>query len=289
MNLQTSPGRLKVDWRLQLPVVLLALALLGGIPSAQDSGADSRQQRFDEILDANVRDGYVYYRALKSERGRLDGYVASLANVQLDAASPQEQVTFWLNGYNALVLRTVIDHYPIQQRSREYPANSIRQIPGAFERNTYRLAGKTVTLDQIEQTVLPAFHDPRVFFALGRGAVGSGRLRSEAYTPAKLEQQLAEDTSECASRSQCIQIDAAQNVMRVSSIFSWRRDQFIEAYADKARTGFANRSPVERAVIAFVDPRMLNAEQDFLKQNTFKVEYMPFDWSLNDLTGRGGR
>ena len=289
MNLQTSPGRLKVDWRLQLPVVLLALALFGGIPRAQDSGADNRQQRFDEILDANVRDGFVYYRALKSERGRLDGYIASLANVQLDAASPQEQVTFWLNGYNALVLRTVVDHYPIQQRSREYPANSIRQIPGAFEKNTYRLAGRTVTLDQIEQTVLPAFHDPRVFFALGRGAVGSGRLRSEAYTPAKLEQQLAQDTSECASRSQCIQIDAAQNVMKVSSIFSWRRDQFIEAYADKARTGFANRSPVERAVIAFVDPRMLNAEQDFLKQNTFKVEYLPFDWSLNDLTGRGGR
>jgi len=224
MNLQTSPGRLKVDWRIQLPVVFLALTLLGGIPRAQDSGADSRQQRFDEILDANVRDGFVYYRALKSERGRLDGYIASLANVQLESASPQEQVTFWLNGYNAVVLRTVVDHYPIQQRTREYPANSIRQIPGAFEKTTYRLAGKTVTLDQIEQTVLPAFHDPRVFFALGRGAVGSGRLRSEAYTPAKLEQQLAEDTSECASRSQCIQIDAAQNVMRVSSIFSWRRD-----------------------------------------------------------------
>jgi len=289
MNLQNSPGRLKIDWRIQLPVVVLALALLSGLPSAQDSGTDARQQRFDEILDANVRDGYVYYRALKSERGRLDGYIASLANVQLDSASPQEQVAFWLNGYNAVVLRTVIDHYPIQRVSREYPANSIRQISGAFERNTVRLAGKTVTLDQIEQNILPAFHDPRVFFALGRGAVGSGRLRSEAYTPAKLEQQLAQDTSECASRSQCVQIDAAQNIMHVSSIFSWRRDQFIEAYADKARTGFANRSPIERAVIAFVDPKMLNAEQDFLKQNTFKMEYLPFDWSLNDLTGRGGR
>jgi hypothetical protein len=289
MNLQNSPGRLKIDWRIQLPVVVLALALFSGLPSAQDSGTDARQQRFDEILDANVRDGYVYYRALKSERGRLDGYIASLANVQLDSASPQEQVAFWLNGYNAVVLRTVIDHYPIQRVSREYPANSIRQISGAFERNTVRLAGKTVTLDQIEQNILPAFHDPRVFFALGRGAVGSGRLRSEAYTPAKLEQQLAQDTSECASRSQCVQIDAAQNIMHVSSIFSWRRDQFIEAYADKARTGFANRSPIERAVIAFVDPRMLNAEQDFLKQNTFKMEYLPFDWSLNDLTGRGGR
>ena len=289
MNLQTSPGRLKIDWRLQLPVVLLALALLGGIPSAQDSGADSRQQRFDEILDANVRDGYVYYRALKSERGRLDGYVASLANVQLDAASPQEQVAFWLNAYNAVVLRTVVDHYPIQQRSRDYPANSIRQIPGAFERETHRLAGRTLTLDQIEQTVLPTFHDPRVFFALGRGAVGSGRLRSEAYTADKLEQQLAETASECAGRSVCVQLDSAQDAMRVSSIFSWRREQFVEAYADKARTGFESRSPIERAVIAFIDPKMLNAEQDLLKKNSFRMEYLPFDWTLNDLTGRGGR
>jgi hypothetical protein len=274
---------------MQLPAVVLAVLTVGGAPRAQDSAADSRRARFDEILDMNVRDGFVYYRALKSDRGRLDGYIASLANVRLDASSPQEQVAFWLNGYNAAVLRTVIDHYPIQARTKEYPANSIRQIPGAFERTAYRLAGRTVTLDQIEQTVLPAFHDPRVFFALGRGAVGGGRLRSEAYAPEKLEQQLTETAAECASRSQCVQIDAAQNVMRVSSIFSWRREQFIEAYADKARVGFAERSPVERAVLAFIDPRMLNAEQDFLKKGTFRMEYLPFDWTLNDLTGRGGR
>jgi len=279
----------KLDWRIQLPVVLLAIVLFASGPRAQDSGADARRARFDEILDMNVRDGFVYYRALKSERARLDGYIASLGNVQLDSASPQEQVAFWLNAYNAVVLRTVVDHYPIQQRSRDYPANSIRQIPGAFERETHRLAGRTLTLDQIEQTVLPTFHDPRVFFALGRGAVGSGRLRSEAYTADKLEQQLAETASECAGRSVCVQLDSAQDAMRVSSIFSWRREQFVEAYADKARTGFESRSPIERAVIAFIDPKMLNAEQDLLKKNSFRMEYLPFDWTLNDLTGRGGR
>jgi len=279
----------KLDWRIQLPVVVLATVLFGAGPRAQDSGADARRARFDEILDMNVRDGFVYYRALKSERARLDGYIASLGNVQLDSASPQEQVAFWLNAYNAVVLRTVVDHYPIQQRSRDYPANSIRQIPGAFERETHRLAGRTLTLDQIEQTVLPTFHDPRVFFALGRGAVGSGRLRSEAYTADKLEQQLAETASECAGRSVCVQLDSAQDAMRVSSIFSWRREQFVEAYADKARTGFESRSPIERAVIAFIDPKMLNAEQDLLKKNSFRMEYLPFDWTLNDLTGRGGR
>lgn len=287
--MQISTSRIKLGWRIQLPVLLLAAALAGHGVRAQDGEADARRQRFDEILDANVRDGFVYYRALKAQRARLDGYIASLSNARLDTASPQEQAAFWLNGYNAIVLRTVIDQYPIQTRTREYPAGSIRQVPGAFERATHRLAGRTLTLDQIEQTVLPQFHDPRLFFALGRGAVGSGRLRSEAYAPERLDQQLADDAAECASRAQCVQVDAADNVMRVSSIFSWRREQFVSAYADRAKTGFADRSPVERAVLAFIDPRMLTAERDFLTRNTFRLEYLPFDWTLNDLTGRGDR
>jgi hypothetical protein len=289
MNLQLSTSRIRIDWRLQLPVMLLAIVLATPATRAQDAGADARRQRLDQILDINVRDGLVYYRALKSDRARLDGYVASLANVRLDTASPQEQVAFWINGYNAVVLKTVIDHYPIPQRSREYPAGSIRQIPGAFERQTHRLAGRTVTLDEIEQTILPTFHDPRVFFALGRGAVGSGRLRSEAYTPDRLEEQLGEAAAECVTRAQCVEFDRAANVLKVSSIFSWRRNEFVDAYAEKAANMFAGRSPVERAVLAFIDPRMLNAERDFLKKNDFRMEYTPFDWSLNDLTGRGGR
>jgi hypothetical protein len=146
-----------------------------------------------------------------------------------------------------------------------------------------------VTLDQIEQTVLPAFHDPRLFLALGRGAVGSGRLRSEAYTGADLERQLKETPGECASRSICVQIDQSRNVMAISSVFSWRRNEFAEVYGDKAPEVYASRSPIERAVLAFVSPHLLTAERDFVAVNAFKVEYLPFDWSLNDLTGRGGR
>jgi hypothetical protein len=266
----------------------LVFALIGVAPRAQDASEAGRRQRYDEVLDTYVRDGLVYYRALKADRAKLDSYVTSLATASLETASPREQVAFWLNGYNAIVLRTVISQYPIPQRTREYPPGSIRQIPGAFERDPHRLAGRTLTLDQIEQTILPTFHDPRVFFALGRGAMGSGRLRSEAYNPDRLEQQLAEDAAECASRAQCAQVDSTQNVIRVSSIFSWRRAEFIDAYAEKASVGFAGRSPIERAVLAFIDPKMLNAERELLTRNDFRMEYIPFDWSLNDLTGRGG-
>jgi hypothetical protein len=266
-----------------------ALVFGSAAPRAQVAGEAERRAAFDQILDLNVRDGFVYYRALKAERGRLDSYVTSLGSASVDGASREEQIAFWLNAYNAIVLKTIVDNYPIPRRTQEYPALSIRQIPGAFERLPHRVAGRTVTLDQIEQTVLPAFHDPRLFLALGRGAVGSGRLRSEAYTGADLERQLKETPNECASRSTCVQIEQSRKTMAISSVFSWRRNEFAEAYGDKAPELYASRSPIERAVIAFIAPHMLNAERDFLTSNDFKVEYLPFDWSLNDLTGRGGR
>jgi hypothetical protein len=275
-----------MSWRSCLALVLACWIVA---PSAQESGEAARSKSFDQLLDLYVRNGDVYYRAIKSERGKLDTYLAQLATVSIDRAPRAEQIAFWLNAYNALVLRTIADHYPIQGRSSEYPAKSIRQIPGAFERIAHRVAGRSLTLDQIEQTVLSGFHDPRVYFALGRGAVGSGRLRSEAFTAARLEEQLADVAAECVTRAQCISIDRENGKVAVSAIFSWREKEFADAYGDKAPAAFASRSPIERAVIAFVMPTLLNTEKEFVAKNTFQVTYSPFDWTLNDLTGRGGR
>ena len=268
--------------------LLLAIGLLMAVPRAQE-GEAARRRNLDQVLDLYVRDGLVYYRALKSDRRRLDSYVASLAAVPIGSASRNEQVAFWLNAYNALVLRTVVDHYPIVQRSREYPPRSIRQIPGAFESAKHQVGGKSLTLDQIEQTVLPAFGDPRVFLALGRGAAGSGRLRSEAYGPDNVEQQLAEVAAECISHAQCVNVDRLTNKVLISSIFSWRSKEFAAAYAEKAPRVFSERSPIERAALAFIEPKLTATEKEFLTKNDFKVEFSTFDWALNDLTGRGGR
>jgi hypothetical protein len=256
-------------------------------PRAQEH--DPTLSGLDLILDTNVRDGDVYYRALKSDRGKLDSYVASLAAAPVGTQSRETQIAFWINAYNALVLRTVIDHYPIQGTSKQYPAKSIRQIPGAFERLTHRVAGKTVTLDQIEQTILPEFNDPRVYLALGRGARGSGRLHSEAYTAVRLDAQLNGVAAECVSRAQCFAIDREANKVSASAVFSWREKEFTAAYAEKAPAVFASRSPIERAVLAFAEPKLLTTEKQYLEKNQFQLAYTPFDWTLNDLTGRGGR
>jgi hypothetical protein len=276
------------DFRLQIGIATLVVAIAFVGVRAQDT-IDARRRNLDQILDLYVRDGFVYYRALRQDRRLLDAYVNGLATASIGSAPRNEQLAFWLNAYNALVLRTVIDQYPIPQRSRDYPAGSIRQIPGAFERMPHRIDGRTLTLDQIEQTILPGFGDPRVYFALGRGSVGGGRLRSEAFTGTNLERQLTEVGNECVARSQCVAIDRAAGTILMSPIFSWREKEFTPVYADKAHALFSSRSPVERAVLAFIEPRLLTTEREYLARNEFKMEFEVYNWSLNDLTGRGGQ
>lgn len=269
-------------------MVILLLWLSATAPGFAQS-LDQGRKGYDTILDLYVRDGYVYYRTLKSDRSRLDAFVNANASAAVDKAPRNEQIAFWINAYNAIVLQSVIDRYPILGKSTEYPSRSIRQIPGVFERTPHRVAGRMLTLDQIEQQVLPAFQDPRIYFALGRGAIGSGRLRSEAFTGDLLDRQLAEAEQECASRPECVQINPAENKVAISPIFSWREKEFASAYADRAPATFKERSPIERAALAFVQSKLLTTEREFLEKNAFKVSYMPFDWSLNDLTGRGDR
>ena len=164
------------------PVQMLSATRQQEAP-APGTNVDALQGPLDRLLDVYVRDGFVYYRALKSDRAKLDRYVASLDVVPATYAKwpKEQQLAFWINAYNACVLQTVVDHYPIHGKAAEYPANSLRQVPGAFERLPHRVLGKTLTLDEIEKG-LAEFKEPQALLALGRGAIGGGRLHSEAYT-----------------------------------------------------------------------------------------------------------
>ena len=271
-----------------LALSVLTVSLTGAAQDAP-STLDSLYRPFDQLLDIYVRDGFVYYNALRSERGALDRFVASLDGPAAAAqakGSPAQQRTFWINAYNALVLKTVIDNYPIRGRAAAYPAGSVRQISGAFESLTHRVAGRAITLDAIERDVLTPLGDARVFLALGRGAIGGGRLRSEAFDATKLDTQLENVAAESLSRKEVIRVDRAGNELEVSPLFSWREEAFVAALADKAHRVFAQRSPLERAVLALIGPHVLTSEAEFLEKNDFKMVFSPFDWRLNDLGNR---
>jgi hypothetical protein len=239
----------------------------------------------DRLLDLYVRDGFVYYRALKSDRSRFDRYIASLdvSTAAYDAWSREQKIAYWINAYNAFVLKTIIDNYPIRGGSKEFPVNSVRQIPGAFEKLPHRAAGRTVTLDEIDKTILAELKEPRALLALGRGSIGGGRLHSEAYASVRLDEQLKKVQSECVTRKECVTIDT-QGTLAVTPLFGWREAQFIDTLGQELAS-HPGRTPLERAILRLITPYVLPMEREFLAENKFKLTYQPYDWRLNDLTG----
>src|SRR3982750_839043 len=101
-----------IDFMYRTAATSLCVLLAATMLTAQQAqytaapGAELLHRPLDQILDVNVRDGLVYYRALKGDRGRLHRYIASL---NVPAAPHQgwsngQQIAFWGNAYNAFVL-----------------------------------------------------------------------------------------------------------------------------------------------------------------------------------------
>ena len=60
--------------------------------------------------------------------------------------------------------------------------------------------------------------EPRVHFAIVCASVGCPRLKNEAYTADKLEQQLRENTLDLFSRSQNLQVDSGSRTSALSCL-----------------------------------------------------------------------
>src|SRR5262249_26015165 len=150
----------------RMPTVALALAIL-----ALQSGFDHGFAAYRDLLSRVVRGSRVDYRQLTADRAPLDRIVADLGRVAAaeERAWPRdERLAFWINAYNILTLRSIVDHYPIRGSFFSFsPRNSIRQIDGVWAKTRWTVAGRQLTLDDIEHTILrSAFKDPRVHMAI---------------------------------------------------------------------------------------------------------------------------
>ena len=233
----------------------------------------------------------VHYPGLKADRGNLDSFAASLSNVKpelFDSWSDREKTAFWINAYNALTLEAIIRNYPIESslvRSFVYPKNSIRQIPGVWDKLRFVILGREMSLNDIEHGTLRAkFNEPRVHVALVCAALSCPPLRREPYTGEQLDRQL-EDQARAFLRSlRGLRIDHGAGVVQLSSIFKWFGEDFVKTYGTSDK--FTSRNGSERAVLNFVSRYVDESDQDFLLRGDYKIEYLNYDWSLNEQTGR---
>ena len=152
---------------------------------------------FDSILQTYVNDkGQVDYMQLKRNRDPLTAYLKTLASVSAQETNQwtrEQKLAYWMNAYNAYTLDTILNHIPITRskglKYRLYPENSIRQIPGVWDRIRHQAGGKLVTLGEIEHEILRReLKEPRIHFTIVCASVGCPVLRDSAYTAAAVEE-----------------------------------------------------------------------------------------------------
>lgn len=259
--------------------VMVLLALVATL-LARTVGAAEREfmtAGYEKVLKRFVTaDAEVRYAALKADSAQLDGFLADLAAAdpaKLARWPEAERIAFWLNAYNAITLKTIIDNYPIRASglaALRYPASSIRQIPGAWSRRRWTVLRRTMSLEDIEHKTLRAqFAEPRVHLALVCAARGCPPLRREPYRGDQLEEQLDDQARRYLASPAGLQLFANQRRVAISSIFRW------------FSADFGGPAGVRAFLVRYAPP----AARAALADETTKVTFLDYDWRLNDADG----
>lgn len=216
---------------------------------------------FDQLLKKHVNSkGSVNYAALKKDSIILNSYLKNVSDNPPTASWAQtDQLAYWINVYNAFTLSLVAKNYPVKSIKDIRPGISF--INSVWDIKFIKIGNNTYDLNNIEHSILrKKFNEPRIHFAINCASYSCPRLRNEAYTAAKLDQQLTEAAKEFLA-------DTTKNEIKpdkidISKIFDWFTADFKK---NGSLIDFLNKySPVK-----------INTKAT--------INYKDYVWSLNDL------
>ena len=225
-------------------------------------GAEPNWDNYSRLLERHVSSGkidgiylnVVDYEAIKDDP-RWPKVVSQLETFppeQLE--SRNEKIAFYINAYNILAIKMVIDHWPL--KSIKDAGNLFSPV---WEKPAGKISGKLVSLDDIEHKTLRPMRDPRVHMAIVCASISCPDLRREAYLAAHINEQLDNQSSVfLANRAKGFRMEDDQ--MRMSKIFDWFEEDFdnmggVSAFVARYQPGFP------------------------LKESTKAT--LPYNWNLN--------
>jgi hypothetical protein len=180
-----------------------------------------------------------------------------------EPTAPAERLAFWINAYNVLVIDLV---------ARNHPLASIRDV-GSLLRPVWKIeaghaAGRAVSLDEIEHTILRPLGEPRVHVAIVCASTSCPSLAREPFRAERLDAQLdAAARAFVANTEKGARIESGS--LRISKIFDWFGEDFV---ASGGVLAFVRRhaTPDLRAAIDQLGPKP-------------RLIFFDYDWSLNGI------
>ena len=213
--------------------IILTFLLLPLVGSAGNE-ADFDWQGYSKLLSENIavqevqgiRSHLLDYSNIKQDQ-RLLATLAQLSRYDPSTLSGNSKKAFYINAYNILAIKMILDHQPEQ---------SIKDIGNWFnpvwKREAGMIDGKAVSLDYIEHQVLRPMADPRIHFAIVCASLSCPDLRTEAYSPAQLDDQLEDQAQQfLANNTKGLTIEEGH--LKLSKIFDWFEKDFSHDLTEK--------------------------------------------------------
>ena len=271
--------------------MLLAVALLAGVVSELGSTVHAQGRAttqvdrdtvdhspFTRVLQRHVDEaGSVDYDGLSATSdGELHSYVQDLATVSLKGWPREDRLAFWINAYNALTLKLIVEHYPVQNIWAITPGPAEPKEDSPFQIEVGRVADTVRTLDEIEHEIIrQRFDEPRIHFALVCAAQSCPRLRREAYRGDVLDAQLDDQARTFLHDEEKNRIPAGPDRIALSRILKWYGSDF---------------GPSTDALQRFIARYFDGPVRRTLGTAGYRITYRSYDWSLNaQSSGRARR
>ena len=233
------------------------LALLLLVPSPSIAGSlPPDHAPLDKILRTHVKNGRVNYTAIKTrDLTTLETYIESVGSACLGDLSREGKLAFYLNAYNALVIKSVIDRMPLP---------SVKGIKGFFDGKRYKVAGKSLTLNDLENKIIrPRFKEPRIHFALVCAAKSCPPIMSKAFSAKTVKRDLERLTRRFLNSSAGVVIKGDK--VTVSQLFNWYAVDFVKSAGSVA------------AYLAKYRP----GDAELLGDKDLKISFLEYNWKLN--------
>jgi len=152
-----------------------------------------------------------------------------------------------------LTIKNVIDN--------NIPSSPL-DVPGFFDTVKHTVAGKSVTLNNIENDIVrPRFGDARIHFALVCGAVGCPPLTKDAFRPATVSSQLERLTRAALNSSSFLKVNTDAQTLQLSEIFKW----YLVDFGDSLDSALG----------------YINKYRDNPIPSQYDKSYYTYDWKLN--------
>lgn len=240
---------------------------------------------FEALLQIYVSpDGQVDYaqwqESSKSVQ-QLDSYLAAVSAYSPDNTADRfptrnDELAYWLYGYNAYVIKAVLDHWPITSVTDVKAPLEVVEGLGFFYQLRFSFGGRFLSLLAVEtEKIRKQYKDARVHFVLNCASESCPAIRPELPTGDDLEQLLSQATRDFVNEPSNVSVDHENNVVYLSKIFDWYKSDFIH---DLRMSG----KPVANGLINYVAQWASDDLADDLAQaGEYKIRFRDYDWDLN--------